>query len=92
LEKVTYRIGAYSALLPYVSANGNQYTEQALTVGFGIPILAQQGLSSLNFSMSAGKRGVNEPLSTSEEFLTFNFGLVISPSSFDRWFRKRKLD
>jgi hypothetical protein len=92
LEKVTYRIGAYSALLPYLSANGNQYTEQALTVGFGMPILAQQGLSSLNFSMSAGKRGVNEPLSTSEEFLTFNFGLVISPSSFDRWFRKRKLD
>jgi len=39
-----------------------------------------------------GKRGVNEPGSTSEEFFSFNFGLVISPSSFDRWFRKRKLD
>ncbi len=91
-EKITYRIGAYSSLLPYTTISGSQYNEQALTVGFGIPIIAQQGLSSLNFSVCLGKRGVNETVYTSEEFLSFNFGLIISPSSFDRWFRKRKLD
>ncbi len=92
LEKISYRIGAYSSLLPYSTVSGSQYKEQALTAGFGMPILAQQGLSSLNFSVCFGKRGANEIGFTSEEFLSFNFGLVISPSSFDRWFRKRKLD
>jgi hypothetical protein len=92
LEKISYRIGAYSFQLPYSSTSGNQYVEKALTIGFGLPILAQQGLSSLNLSISLGNRGVNQSGYTSEEFLAFNFGLVISPSSFDRWFRKRKLD
>ena len=92
MEKISYRLGAYSAQLPYSTATGALYVEQAWTVGFGIPILAQQGLSSLNLSLGFGKRGVNETGYTSEEFLSFNFGIVISPSSFDRWFRKRKLD
>jgi len=92
MEKISYRIGAYSSLLPYSTVAGTQYNEQALTAGFGMPILAQQGLSSLNLSLVFGKRGVNEPGYTSEEFFSFNFGLVVSPSSFDRWFRKRKLD
>jgi hypothetical protein len=92
LEKITYRFGAYSFQLPYATATGNQYIEQALSFGFGVPILAQQGLSSLNLSLLVGNRGVNQKGYTSEEFLSFNFGLVISPSSFDRWFRKRKLD
>jgi hypothetical protein len=92
MEKISYRIGAYSSLLPYSTVAGTQYNEQAISAGFGMPILAQQGLSSLNLSLVFGKRGVNEPGYTSEEFFSFNFGLVVSPSSFDRWFRKRKLD
>ena len=92
LEKITYRMGAYSSQLPYATDAGNQLSEQALTLGFGMPILAQQGLSSLNLSLGLGQRGANETGSTTEQFITFNFGLVISPSSFDRWFRKRKLD
>lgn len=92
MEKISYRFGAYSAQLPYSTATGALYVEQAWTVGFGMPILAQQGLSSLNLSIGFGKRGVKETGYTSEEFLSFNFGIVISPSSFDRWFRKRKLD
>jgi hypothetical protein len=91
-EKISYRFGAYSLVLPYSTLLGNRYFEQAFTFGFGMPILAQQGLSSLNLSINIGKRGVNEEAYTKEEFLTFNFGLVVSPSSFDRWFRKRKLD
>lgn len=92
LEKISYRIGSYSSMLPYSTVSGAQYKEQAFTAGFGLPILAQQGLSSLNLSICFGKRGVDEIGFTSEEFLSFNFGLVVSPSSFDRWFRKRKLD
>jgi hypothetical protein len=92
LEKITYRLGTYSAQLPYSTVSGSQYYEQAITFGFGLPIIAQQGLSSLNLSFCMGKRGVNEEGYTTEDFLSFNFGLVISPSSFDRWFRKRKLD
>jgi hypothetical protein len=63
-----------------------------MTFGLGIPILAQQSLSSLNIAFQLGQRGINEASSLKESYLGINFGLIVSPSSFDKWFRKRKLD
>jgi hypothetical protein len=91
LEKVSYRIGAYQQTLPYL-LNNRQYSDRGMTFGFGIPILAQQSLSSINIAFQLGQRGVNDASSMKESYLGINFGLIVSPSSFDRWFRKRKLD
>ena len=91
LEKFSYRIGAYQQTLPYFK-NDRVYEERGLTFGLGIPILAQQSLSSLNVSFQFGQRGSTDPSSLQESFIGMNFGLIVSPSSFDKWFRKRKLD
>jgi len=91
LEKFSYRIGAYQQTLPYFK-NDRVYEERSLTFGLGIPILAQQSLSSLNVSFQFGQRGSTDPSSLQESFIGMNFGLIVSPSSFDKWFRKRKLD
>lgn len=92
LEKLSYRVGAYQSMLPYVSQNGSRYKEEGVSIGVGMPILAQQGLSSLNLAITLGTRGNSEINSTQEKFIGLSFGLIVSPSSFDRWFRKRKLD
>jgi hypothetical protein len=91
LEKLSYRIGAYQQTLPYI-LNNQQYSDRGMTFGLGIPILAQQSLSSLNIAFQLGQRGINEVSSLKESYLGINFGLIVSPSSFDKWFRKRKLD
>ena len=91
LEKFSYRLGAYQQTLPYFK-NERVYEERGLTFGLGIPILAQQSLSSLNISFQFGQRGLNEANALKESFIGMNFGLIVSPSSFDKWFRKRKLD
>jgi hypothetical protein len=91
LEKVRYRAGYYQTQLPY-SLNGAQISDQGITLGFGIPILAQRSLSSVNFGFSAGKRGTGVAGTFSEQYIGINFGVILAPSNFDRWFVKRKLD
>ena len=91
LEKFSYRLGFYQQTLPYL-LNNSQYFDRGMTFGLGIPILAQQSLSSVNIAFQFGQRGVNETSALKESYLGINFGLIVSPSSFDKWFRKRKLD
>jgi hypothetical protein len=91
LEKFSYRVGAYQQTLPYLR-NNSQYFDRGMTFGLGIPILAQQSLSSVNIAFQFGQRGVNEASALKESYIGINFGLIVSPSSFDKWFRKRKLD
>ena len=87
-EKLSYRLGVFTA--------ENTFSDQKIadfgtTFGIGIPILIQQSLSSVNLSFQLGKRS-NESGSLEETYGGMQVGLVFCPSSFDRWFRKRKLD
>ena len=91
LEKVSYRIGYYTQTLPYTK-NGNQYAESAWTFGLGLPILAQMSASSVNFGFNIGNRTSNQSSGLQEKFVSFNIGLILAPSNFDKWFRQRKLD
>ncbi|MEN9699419.1 MAG: hypothetical protein RLZZ301_617 [Bacteroidota bacterium] len=89
-EKLSYRLGYYQQTLPYMS-NGHQYAEQGITFGFGLPLLAQQSLSNINFGFTFGKRSVDQ-INWSENFIGFRASLIMAPSNFDKWFRKRQLD
>ena len=60
--------------------------------GFGIPIVSQNSLSSINFGFSYGKRETAAENSFNEQYVGINFGIILAPSNFDRWFRKKKLD
>ena len=90
-EKISYRAGVYQINSPF-SSNGFNYIDRGTTFGIGIPILAQMSLSSLNFAFSIGQKGTKDENSLKENYVGFNFGMVFSPSAFEKWFRKRKLD
>lgn len=91
IERVRYRAGYYQYTLPY-AFNGDQVKDFGTTFGFGIPILGQQSLSSVNIGVSLGKRGTGDTNALNEKYIGINFGVSLAPSNFDRWFRKRKLD
>ena len=86
-----YRAGIYKASLP-LSVGGQQISDFGTTFGFGIPILTQQSVSSINFGFTYGRRGRDIPDAVKENYLGVNFGITIAPSKVDRWFIKRKLD
>lgn len=90
-EKLQYRVGIYQITSPFAS-NSAQYIDRGTTFGIGIPILAQMSLSSLNFAFVLGQKGTENDNNLMENYLGFNFGMVFSPSAFEKWFRKRKLD
>lgn len=91
MERLKYRAGFYTTSYPFTE-NGKGITEIGTTFGFGMPITAQQALSSINLGVTLGKRGNGEASGLNENFIGINFGLIVAPSNYDRWFRKRKLD
>jgi hypothetical protein len=90
-SQVRYRIGGYNAALPYMF-NNRQVIENAVSLGFGIPLSGNKTNSSVNLSMLLGKRGTGTAADISERFYSINIGIVLSPSSYERWFKKYKLD
>ena len=90
LEKLSYRAGYYQQTLPYLS-HGQQYQERGITIGFGLPLLAQVSLSSVNVGLTLGQRTV-ENTDWSENFIGARVSLIMAPSNFEKWFRKRQLD
>lgn len=89
-EKLTYRLGYYQQSLPYTNS-GLQYQEQGLTVGIGLPLLAQISLSSLNIGLTFGQRTIASDI-WKEQFIAARVSLIMAPSNFEKWFRKRQLD
>jgi hypothetical protein len=49
-------------------------------------------LSSLNLAFVLGEKGTGTETDLREQYIGFKFGMVFSPSNFEKWFRKRKLD
>lgn len=92
VERVKYRIGYFQGTLPYVDNYGTQLSERGLTAGFGIPILAQNSLSSIQVGVAFAERTSSTLNAMNEQYIRFNIGLILAPSAFDKWFRKRKLD
>lgn len=92
LERVSYRVGAYTKTLPYALNTSDQVSDKGLTLGFGIPFTVGNSLSSVQFGASVGKRGPQSKDALQEKYMGLNFGIIIAPTRSDRWFVKRKLD
>lgn len=90
-SRIKYRIGGQYGLLPN-TINGRQLKTTAVTAGFGFPFLSQKTNSSLNLSVQYGTNGTGNTADLKEQFFSFSFGIIIAPSSYERWFRKYKLD
>tara|TARA_B100000508_G_scaffold75230_1_gene58643 strand:+ start:113515 stop:114861 length:1347 start_codon:yes stop_codon:yes gene_type:complete len=91
LDKFRYRVGAYQTSTQY-RVNGTQLVDRGVTAGLGIPIVLNRAVSSVNFSFNYGSMGDADIQGVVQEnYFGFNFGINIAPS-YDRWFRKYKLD
>ena len=88
-HRMKYRIGIYQINLPY-QTNNKQIVDFGTTFGFGIPVVVQNSLSSINLGFTFGKRK-GEKNGFREQYYGINIGVLIAPGS-DRWFVKRKLN
>ncbi|HRP53562.1 MAG TPA: hypothetical protein PLI97_08650, partial [Fluviicola sp.] len=72
--------------------HNTQLKSMSGTVGFGFPFLSQKTNSSLNISFQYGNNSNKQAGDLKETFYTISLGVIIAPSSYERWFRKYKLD
>lgn len=91
LNRFRYRLGAYYQTLPY-SQNGVQFSENAVTAGIGVPLGGQKSNSSLHIGFQYGNRSADKNTGFNERFVGISFGIIIGPSSYDKWFKRYKLD
>jgi len=91
IHRMKYRIGAVYQTLPWFDQQ-IQLTNKALTFGLGIPIINQFSSSSINLSCLYGQRWNGIETSLKENYFSFNFGVNITPASYERWFKKNKID
>lgn len=91
MSRIRYRAGFQYATLPIID-QGVQQKDFGITFGFGIPIATQRSSSSINISITGGKRGNGLTTAINENYLGVNFGVILAPGLYDRWFRKYKID
>ncbi|MCZ2102585.1 MAG: hypothetical protein LC107_13735 [Chitinophagales bacterium] len=83
-KRVYYRYGVYYTSNPK-EFNGEAVNAYGLTLGMGMPFVFQRKVSSVNFGITAGTRGVNAPIQ--EKFVKFSLGVTFND---DEWFLQRK--
>jgi hypothetical protein len=91
IHRMKYRVGAIYQTLPW-SDQQVQLSNKALTFGIGIPIINQFSSSSINLSCLYGQRWNGIESTLKENYFSFNFGVNITPASYERWFKKNKID
>jgi hypothetical protein len=90
-SKIKYRIGGQYGLLPN-TVNNRQLKTSSVTAGFGFPFLTHKTNSSLNISFQYGSNGTGNAADLKENFYSISLGIIIAPSSYEKWFKKYKLD
>ncbi len=96
LGKLHYRLGFnYTQTELLVRNNLNQDVEldnYGMSFGLGIPIVANNSNTNINFGASLGNLGTTENGLIQERYLGFYVGLSITPGFGNYWFVKRKYD
>ncbi len=90
-SRIKYRIGAQYGTLP-ISMNNKQLSSISGTYGMGFPFLSQKTNSSVNLAFQYGSNSNSVAGDLKEKFFSFSVGIVIAPSSYEKWFKKYKLD
>jgi hypothetical protein len=90
-SKIKYRTGFQYTTLP-IELQNEQLSNTGITFGLSLPIISQRSVSSFNIGFVYGKNGNSQNTNLNEKYLGFNIGVNIAPGSYDRWFRKYKID
>jgi hypothetical protein len=87
LERITFRLGASYATLPYVPnpSNGEQVRDFGINFGWSLPV---SRVSSIDMAFKIGQRGDVQKNYIKENYYRIYIGFTFN----DRWFIKRKYD
>jgi len=91
LQKSTYSFGLKTAKTN-ITVNNTLINDYGISFGISTPLLSSRSFSSINFGVDLGKLGTTENSLIEDNYLRLYLGFSLSPSNYDRWFRKRKYD
>jgi len=80
LQRIAWRLGAYSAQLPYANAAGDAVGEQFITAGVSLPFKRDNG--RIDMAVELGLRGERTHFLYEEKILRFS----VSVMGRERWF------
>lgn len=90
-QKSIYRFGFNSGNTA-IELDSVQLKNYGISFGASIPLLSSRSLSMINIGVELGKMGTIDNGLILDNYLKLSLGFSLSPSSHDRWFRKRKYD
>jgi hypothetical protein len=90
IKRIQYRVGFTQQTYGF-AYNSTPYIQNSMTAGLGLPIGGSNSNSRLNISGQYGKRTAGTG-SIEQNIWSIGVGIIVSPSGYDSWFRKYKLD
>lgn len=90
-QKSTYRLGLKMANTN-ISVNDQEIKDYGMSFGISMPLLSSRSFSSVDLGIDLGKLGTTENNLIEDNYFKVYLGFSLSPSNYDRWFRKRKYD
>lgn len=91
LQKSTYRLGLKTSKTN-ITVNNTNITDYGISFGVSVPLISSRSLSSIDLGVDLGKLGTTKNNLIEDNYIRFYLGFSLSPSNYDRWFRKRKYD
>jgi hypothetical protein len=93
-KTMCYRVGGrYKSTR--INLAGEPLKDISGSFGFGIPLVKSKSIyadaSTFDFGIVVGNRGTVDDGLIREQYTNIYLGLSLSPSFWDRWFKKRKI-
>lgn len=94
-QAMRYRVGGkYKSTR--INLSGEPLTDYSASIGFGIPLVKSKSIypaaSTFDFGFTVGNRGQVDNGLIREQYTNIYIGLSLSPSYWDQWFKKRKIN
>ena len=90
-QKSTYRFGL-RAVNTNITVNNTLIKDYGISFGISTPLLSSRSFSSIDLGIDLGKLGTTDNSLIEDNYFRIYLGFSLSPSNYDRWFRKRKYD
>lgn len=90
-QKSTYRFGL-KTVNTNITVNNTLIKDYGISFGISTPLLSSRSFSSIDLGVDLGKLGTTDNSLIEDNYFRVYLGFSLSPSNYDRWFRKRKYD
>jgi hypothetical protein len=90
-QRSNYRAG-FRSTATYLSVQGQQVNDRALSLGASIPMVSSRSASKFHLGIEIGGRGENNGVMIREDYVNAFIGFSLSPFFKNAWFIQRKYD